>query len=267
MKNFSNIKIWIRGAGELGSAIAHLLHRIGFSVFLSELESPLAIRRVVTFSDAMFDGFSEVEGISAKRCSISEMENVFSAGEIPILADFDSLKSVNFKIYIDARMLKKVQKDAREFADFSIGLGPGFTANRNCDAVIETMRGHNLGKIIWDGSAQTNTKIPGNIGGKTHERIIKSPENGKVDWFVDFGEIVQNNQLLGKIGNTDILAKISGIVRGLISPKVSTSKNMKIGDIDPRGKSINFRTISEKSRCIARGILEAILINLKGKNG
>ncbi|MBC8214460.1 MAG: EF2563 family selenium-dependent molybdenum hydroxylase system protein [Candidatus Marinimicrobia bacterium] len=268
MKKFSDIKIWIRGAGELGSATAHLLHRIGFSVFLSELENPLAIRRPVTFSDAIFNGFSEVEGARAKFCSISKIEKVFSADEIPILIDnSDLMKNACFEIYIDARMLKTIQNDSRNIANISIGLGPGFTAKNNCDVVIETMRGHNLGKVIWDGSAQSNTGIPGNIGGKTKDRIIKSPANGTVDWLVDFGEIVQKYQALGKVGNTEILTKIHGIVRGLIYPKVAILDGMKIGDVDPRGTSVNFRAISEKSRCIARGVLEAILINLKGENG
>ena len=145
---------------------------------------------------------------------------------------------------------------------FTIGIGPGFTVGKNCDVLIETMRGHNLGKVLWSGSAQKNTGVPGMLGGESKKRVIHSKYDGNVKWVCDFGDIVEQDQVIGKIGNFKIKSQFNGMIRGLISPNVAIKKGMKIADIDPRGDEINHNTISEKARNIGRGVLEAILIHL-----
>ncbi len=250
--------IWIRGAGELGSATAVSLFRSGFSVFLSEINPPLAIRRSVTFSDAIVDGGSSVEDIQATYISLQDAPDSVS-GMIPLYKDEPNhLLDFQPNIIIDARMIKSCSIDYRKWADFFIGLGPGFNTDKNCHAVIETMRGHDLGRIIWDGAPQNNTGVPGKISGETKRRVLYSPSNGKLKWKVDFGDIVENNQLLGTVNSTKISAPFSGIVRGLIHPDVPMVKGLKIADIDPR-KDVSYKSISDKSRSIGRAVLEAIM--------
>ncbi|NHZ86359.1 MAG: molybdenum hydroxylase, partial [Planctomycetia bacterium] len=183
--------------------------------------------------------------------------------KIPVLTDsIEIINNIKAEFLIDARMLKKFTTDWRSLSQFAIGLGPGFTVGKNCAAIVETMRGHNLGIVIWQGSASPNTGVPGKIGGESAKRVIKSPADGNIEWFVDFGDIVEQDQVLGKIGEIEIKSHIDGIIRGLISPKVNTTKGMKIADVDPRGKDVDYTAISDKARCVSRGVLEAIMIHL-----
>lgn len=254
--------VWVRGAGELGSAAALTLHRTGFNVFASDLPLPLAIRRTVTFSDALIDGSATVEDVRGRHASLEEIPAILLNGDIPIILD-DPEALFKFKpnVIVDARMLKRPVEDFLDRAPITIGLGPGFIAGTTCQAVIETRRGHDLGRIIWTGQASPNTGIPGEIGGETKNRIIRALAAGTITWETDFGKLVKKGERIGTINqNIEILAPISGLVRGLISPKVPVSQGMKIGDIDPRGKSVDFLQISDKSLAVARGVLEAILI-------
>lgn len=253
--------IWIRGAGELGSAAAVSLFRAGFRIFLSEINPPLAIRRPVTFSDAVIEGESFVEDVSAKLVDMSSFP-LEKSNYIPLLLDKpEQLKELSPDILVDVRMKKRYNSDYRNWAKFVIGLGPGFSAGRNCHAVIETMRGHNLGKVIWKGKALPDTGIPGNVGGETKRRVIKSPGNGILKWNVSFGDIVQEGDEIGSLDdNTAITSPLSGIVRGLINPAVPVTDGLKIGDIDPRG-DVDYLSISDKARSIGRAVLEAVLIN------
>ncbi len=258
---FYGLKIWVRGAGELASACGHIMHSCGFDVILSELPNPLAIRRSVTFSDAIITGSSEVEAVTARYCQRSDVEQVLKDSEIPLLTDdLDAIRAIGCPIVVDARMLKKEIGSPDYGRAFIIGLGPGFTVGENCHAIIETKRSHDLGRILWSGKAIPNSGIPGELGGKTYERILSAPCRGKVQWKVDFGNLVKENELVGRMdGLGEIHAPIAGIVRGLISPETIVEKGFKIGDIDPRGKSVNAFSISDKARLVGRGILEAIL--------
>ena len=263
MKSLVKHTVLIRGAGELASAVGVVLHRVGFSVILTELPIPLAIRRTVCFSGAMLNGIAGVEGIQADRAELDNYQDILESRKIPILTDsLGLITNIKPEFYVDARVLKHVVKDRRSLAQFTVGLGPGFTVGENCDVIIETMRGHNLGRVIYHGSALPNTGVPGKIGGESAKRVMYSPGVGNIKWLVDFGEIVKQNQVLGKIGGIEIKSHINGIVRGLISPKVNTIKGMKIADIDPRGMEIDYTTISDKARCVGRGVLEAIMIHL-----
>lgn len=267
MNIFNQSTVLIRGAGEMASAVAVVLQRVGFPVILTELPIPLAIRRTVCFSDAMLDGTAAVEGIQAVKLDYPsegfEPSEGLTSGKIPVLTDSKELmKNIKPEFYIDARLLKKSVKDRRSLAQFTVGLGPGFTVGENCNVIIETMRGHNLGRVIWHDSAAPNTGVPGKIGGESAKRVVYSPGVGNIKWLVDFGEIVKQNQVLGKLGEIEIKSHINGIVRGLISPKVNMTKGMKIADVDPRGIEVDYTTISDKARCVGRGVLEAIMIHL-----
>jgi len=263
MKNLEKHTVLIRGAGEMASAVGAVLQRVGFSVILTELPIPLAIRRTVCFSDAMLDNSAEVEGIQAVKTDYNNYRDIIRNRKIPVLVDsIEIIKNIKPKILIDARLLKISVNDRRSLSQFTVGLGPGFTVGENCDVIIETMRGHSLGRVIWQGSASPNTGVPGKIGGESAKRVVYSPGVGNIKWLVKFGEIVKQNQILGKIGEIDIKSQISGIVRGLISPNVNTTKGMKIADVDPRGMEVDYTTISDKARCVGRGVLETIMVHL-----
>ena len=262
MKILGKYTILIRGAGEMASAVAVVLQRVGFSVIMTELSIPLAIRRTVCFSEAILNGTAEVEGIQSVKAEYNNYHAVLRNGNIPVFTDsIEIIKRIKPEFSVDARLLKRPVKDHRILAQFTIGLGPGFTVGKNCDVIIETMRGHNLGRVIWHGSAAPNTGVPGKIGGESAKRVVYSPGVGNIKWLVDFGDIVQKNKVLGKIGEIEIKSYISGIVRGLISPKVNVTKGMKIADVDPRGREVNYTTISDKARSVGRGVLEAIMVH------
>jgi xanthine dehydrogenase accessory factor len=263
MNDLKQYRVLIRGAGEMASAVGVVLQRVGFSVILTELPLPHAIRRTVCFSDAMLNDFAEVEGIQALKADVVNYLEILKNGKIPVLTDsIEIIKNIKPEFLIDARMLKKSVNDRRLLSQFTVGLGPGFTVDENCDAVIETMRGHDLGKVIWHGGASPNTGVPGKIGGESAMRVVYSPGVGNIKWSANFGDIVKQNQVLGKLAEIELKSQISGIVRGLISPKVHITNGMKIADVDPRGRDVDYTTISDKARSVGRGVLEAIMVNL-----
>ncbi len=261
---FESLTVWVRGAGELGSAAAMTLRRVGIPVFLSELPRPLAIRRTVTFSDAILEGTATVEDIQGVRATVENAHHLISAGKIPVLADSPVIaQRLAPQVAVDARMFKGRADGTATRAPFIIGLGPGFTAGENCGAVVETMRGHNLGRVIWSGSAQPNTGIPGELGGETARRVIYAPTTGNLKWEVDFGALMEPGQRLGTINGYEIVTPLAGLVRGLISPRVPMTSGLKIADIDPRGDAVDYRTVSDKARAVSRAVLEAVLVHLR----
>jgi len=257
--------IWVRGAGELGSGVAHLLHRVGFSVFMSEISPPLAIRRPVSFSDAIIHGETGVEGVTARFYDKHELPRVKPWLQIPLFED-DSKRLLQLKpdVIVDARMIKHYDVDYRPLADLVIGLGPGFDTGKNCHRVVETMRGHDLGRVIFDGSGLADTGVPGKLGGETSRRLIRAPGAGHVKWLVNFGDLVGEGQTLGTLNGTmPLFAPLGGLIRGLISPHTPVINNMKIGDVDPRGVEVKYLQLSEKVRVIASGVFEATLLHYK----
>jgi xanthine dehydrogenase accessory factor len=261
---FADTRVWVRGAGELGSGVAHLLHRIGFSVFMSEIFPPLAIRRPVTFSDAITDGTTEVEGVTARHFTSEKDLPDPPWQQIPVYRDDPPrLRQLSAAVLVDARMIKHYTEDYRNWADLVIGLGPGFDTETNCHRVIETMRGHDLARVIASGASSGDTGVPGVIGGESSRRIVRSPGTGVINWIVAFGDLVTAGQTLGWLNETTpVPAPLGGIVRGLIAPLTPVETGMKIGDVDPRGDSVQYLHISEKARAIASGVLEAILLHL-----
>lgn len=258
---FEDVKIWIRGAGELASATAVILHKCGFKIIASELPTPLAIRRTVTFSDAMRTGSAIVEDVTARNVHPDKIEATLSNNEIPLLQeDPDLSRVIKTKLIIDARMLKKDIGNSLHNMAIVIGLGPGFTVGENCRMVIETKRGHDLGRIIRDGSAARDTGVPGELGGETFKRVILAKRDGDIDWKVDIGNLVLEGELMGAINQVhEITSPLKGIVRGLINPETPVHKGLKIADVDPRGREVDINHISDKSRAVGRGVLEAIM--------
>ncbi|MBL7014688.1 MAG: EF2563 family selenium-dependent molybdenum hydroxylase system protein [Candidatus Marinimicrobia bacterium] len=264
--NSSNL-IWIRGAGEIGSAVAISLYNSGFNLVLSEISPPLAIRRSVTFSDAILEGSTDVKGIQAKRIDVSEIDKLQIQSFIPIAQDNpELLRRLNPSIIIDARMIKSYQMDYREWANLVIGYGPGFSTDSNSHVVVETMRGHNLAKLIYNGEPLKNTGVPGKLGGESKNRVIYSKHSGDLEWICSFGDIVEKDQILGHINDTfHIIAPFKGMVRGLIHPSVPLTPGLKIADVDPRDEGIDFHELSDKARSLGRASLEAVLIHLKNQ--
>jgi len=255
--------VLIRGAGEMASGVVHRLHQSHFKVCLVEIPEPLAVRRAVAFSEAIHDGEKEVEGVRAKLISRQEgIEPTWKSGDIPILVDPDAKKTRNFlkpDILIDGIMAKKNLGTQISDAPLVIGLGPGFTAGKDVHLVVETNRGHNLGRVISKGAAEADTGIPGEIGGYTIERLLRTMKKGIFHPQKSIGERVNKGAVVAVADDFPVIAKISGVVRGLLRDGVEVKKGMKVGDIDPRGKRELCFTISDKARAIGGGVLEGIL--------
>ena len=237
----------IRGGGDLASGTIHRLYRCGYRLLVLECEKPTAIRRMVSFCEAVYDGQSSVEGVLCRKVdSVEECEAVWKAGEIPLMADTEGtvLKKYRPAALIDAILAKKNLGTTREMADLTVGLGPGFVAGEDVDYVVETMRGHNLARIITKGAAMPNTGVPGIIGGFGKERVLHAPAAGEIHCISKIADIVEKDQVLAC----------------MIRDGFTVPKGMKIADIDPRKEQKkNCFTISDKARCIAGSVLEILL--------
>lgn len=254
--------IVVRGGGDIASGIIQKLHRSGFKVLILELKTPMVIRRRVSFAQAIFDGETTVEEIKAVKAStIDEIKNIWDREQVPIIIDEECsiLKKINVDILIDSTLAKRNLGMEKSLAPITIAVGPGFEAGRDVDIVIESNRGHDLGKLIFNGFAQANTGEPGNISGFTTERVIKAPCEGKIKSVLDIGDTVKKGQIIAQIGTVPVVSKIEGVIRGLIMNNTYVMEGLKIGDVDPRGIKEYCFTISEKARAIGGGVLEAIL--------
>ena len=259
--------IIVRGGGDIATGTIHRLHRCGYPVMVLETGYPSAIRRQVAFSEAVYDGTSQVEGTVCVRVKdFGEAKKVLKEGDVPLMVDPDCqvLKEVRPWALVDAILAKKNLGTSREMADKTIALGPGFTAGKDVDLVIETQRGHNLGRIIGNGQASPNTGTPGIIAGYGKERVIHSPATGILLGRVRIGDRVEKGQAMAVIvtgqGEVPVKASLTGIVRGLIKEGIPVRKGLKIADIDPREEEFeNCFTISDKARCIAGSVLEGLL--------
>jgi xanthine dehydrogenase accessory factor len=262
-KGIDEIIVLLRGAGEMASGVAHRLHQSHFKVCMLEIPHPIAVRREVSFCEAIYDGKKEVEGVEAKCISTAkEVQSVWGEGKIPLLIDPDGKRTRNFlrpDVVIDAIMAKKNLGTEAKDAPLVIGLGPGFTAGKDVHIVIETNRGHDLGRVILKGTAEPDTGIPGNIGGYTVERVLRTMKKGIFHPQKAIGDRVSKGTVVAVVDDFPVIAKISGMVRGLIREGLQVRKGMKVGDIDPRGKRESCFTISDKARAIGGGVLEAIL--------
>ena len=270
------ILIICRGGGDLATGIVHRLFRAGFPVLVLETDSPAAIRRQVSFSEAVYDGTATVEGVTAERIASANrasVNHVLEEGRVPLLVDPEgsSIPLLKPDIVVDAIIAKKNLGTAKEMAPLVIGVGPGFTAGEDVDLVVESMRGHNLARIFTTGSALPNTGIPGNIGGFTKERVLHAEAAGYMKNIRQIGDIVEKGEEIARIyekmtedgifsgSYVSVEASISGMIRGLIREGYHFQKGFKIADIDPRENELaNCFTISDKARSIGGSVLEAV---------
>jgi xanthine dehydrogenase accessory factor len=261
----SEIRVLIRGGGDLASGVAARLFRAGFKVLVTELPQPLVVRRLVSFAEAVFVGELTVEDIRAVRAErFEDVAGIQDAGQVAVLVDppLDCLPAYKPQVVVDARMRKKPPESTLE-VPLHIGLGPGFTAGKDCHAVIETMRGHTLGRVIWQGQASANTGIPEEVLGKTTERVLRAPADGVLLGQAKIGDVVRAGDLLAIVGDSELHAPFNGALRGLVHDGLEVFAGMKIGDLDPRGDPKYARLISDKSLAIGGAVLEAVLSSEK----
>ena len=258
--------IVVRGGGDLATGTIHRLWSAGFRVLVLETKTPAAIRRQVSLSEAVYEGKATVEGLIAELIAdISEMEAVWERGNVPMLVDPEGkcLRELKPAALVDAIIAKYNVGTTRDMAPATIALGPGFVAGEDVDVVIETSRGHKLGRVIKEGSAKPNTGIPGIIGGYGKERVMHSPAEGILRNVHAIGDIVPAGEEIAYVetaeGKVPVLATISGIIRGLIRDAYPVTAGFKIADIDPRESELeNCWLISDKARCIAGSVLEQV---------
>lgn len=270
MKNL----IVIRGGGDLATGTIYKLKKCGFPVLILETDYPSAIRRNVAFCEAVYQGTQTVEDMTCHRAeSLEQAQQFLNEGKLTVLVDpaGESIPKLQPLAVVDAILAKKNLGTNRMMAPITVALGPGFTAGEDVDAVIETKRGHNLGKVLWDGMAAPNTGIPGIIGGYGKERVIHCPAKGILRNVKKITDTVSKDDVIAVVetenGEVPVKATLDGILRGLIRDGYPVKEGFKMADIDPRADSYNnCFTISDKARCIAGGVLEAIL-QRKGELG
>lgn len=257
-----NRLIVVKGAGDMATGIAHRLVRSGFRVVTTEIVQPTVIRRTVAFAEAIYSGEVAVEGVKAVKASQEEVLQVLAAGKVPVLVDPEGtvIKSLRPWAVVDAIMAKRNIGTRLTDASVVVGVGPGFTAGEDVHAVVESMRGHYLGRVILSGQAIPNTGIPGEIGGYSKERILRAPCAGIFRAERAIGAEVAAGEVVARVNQQPVLAAIAGVLRGLLHAGIRVETGMKIGDIDPRCQPEHCFTISDKARAIAGGVLEALLM-------
>jgi len=253
--------VLIKGAGDIASGIALRLYRAGMQVVMTDLPKPTAIRRTVSFSQAIALGTYTVEDAKARHCQTDQVPEALAAGEIPVLVDPECHCREVLKpdVVVDAILAKKNLGTRITDAPAVIAVGPGFSAGTDCHAVVETMRGHYLGRVIWDGPAIPNTAIPGHIGGFAGERVLRAPEDGIFRQVLDIGAQVQAGDIAGFVGSAPMVCTIDGVLRGILPDNTPVFRGMKAGDVDPRCDPDHCRCVSDKALAVGGGVLEAIL--------
>ncbi|NLW07292.1 MAG: EF2563 family selenium-dependent molybdenum hydroxylase system protein [Clostridia bacterium] len=252
----------IKGGGDLASGVAHRLHQAGFQVIITEIARPTVIRRTVAFASAVYDNKVTVEGVTARLVDEAAAAlAVTRQGDIAVIVDprAEIIKAVKPEIVVDAILAKTNLGTTKDDASIVIALGPGFCAGRDVHAVVETKRGHFLGRVIWQGEAAANTGVPGLIEGYGAERVLRAPADGIFQVCRAIGDLVAAGETVATVDGIPMKATINGVLRGLLHDGLQVSKGMKAGDVDPRGQRDHCFTISDKARAIAGGVLEAIL--------
>jgi xanthine dehydrogenase accessory factor len=257
--------IWVRGAGDIATGIAFRLYKSGFAVVMSDLPQPTSIRRTVCFSEAIVNGETRVEDITARFAANAEdAREILSRGEIAVLADEtgEIVKSLHPVAVIDAILAKRNLGTKIDDAQIVIGIGPGFTAGVDCHAVVETMRGHTLGRVYYTGSALPDTGIPGNIAGFTLERLLRAPKAGMFRGVKQIGDVVEAGEICAYVDDEPVASRIRGVLRGLLPDGIVVYEGMKSGDVDPRCERSHCFTVSDKALSVGGGALEALLHGL-----
>jgi xanthine dehydrogenase accessory factor len=264
----NNILIVIRGGGDLATGVAVRIFRAGFSVMILEVDHPTVIRLPVSFARTVYEGKAIVEEIEAVLIpSWEKAKDTIKQGKIPVLVDPEGycIKKLSPDVLVDAILAKRNLGTRINQAPLVIGLGPGFTGGEDVDVVIETMRGHNLGRVYYQGQAARDTGVPGEVGGESIRRLLRAPAEGKIAPLHSIGDMVKAGEVIAEVKGVPLKAEISGVLRGLIYPQSRVTKGMKVGDIDPRGIREYCFTISDKARSIGGAVLEAICADMNKK--
>ncbi len=259
---FRHALILVRGGGDLASGVIYRLHRAGFPVVVTELETPVFVRRAVCYGEAVYSGAITIDGVTACRVeSFSAAQSWLEHETVPVVVDPDgvSLTALQPAVVVDARMAKTNLGTRLADAPLVVALGPGFTAGVDCHAVIETNRGHNLGRVITGGTAEADTGEPGVMSGHSHSRVLRAPAAGYVQSQWAIGDTIAAGQVIASVAGEVVTATFTGVLRGLIHEGVWVVPGMKIGDLDPRAERSNCFTISDKSLAVGGGALEAVL--------
>jgi len=252
----------VKGGGDLGTGVVYRLHRAGLRVLVTELAQPLVIRRAVALAAAVYQGMIEVEGMVGRRVEHdAEIAAAWQNGEIPVLVDPQAavVSRIAPLAVVDARMAKRNLGTRIEDAPIVVGLGPGFVAGGDVQAVIETQRGHDLGRAIYQGAAAPNSGAPGSTQGVTMQRVLRAPAGGRFEGLRQIGEQVRAGQVVARVGDEPIRTAIDGVVRGLLADGLEVQAGFKVGDVDPRGVVEHCFTISDKALAVGGGVLEAVL--------
>jgi xanthine dehydrogenase accessory factor len=252
----------LRGGGDLATGVAVRLHRCGFDIVVLEIQQPLAVRRRVAFAEAIYSGEIEVGGVRGVFVPDSEqIPQLRSERVVPVLIDpaGNLIKQINASSLVDGRMRKTLPEAPLDSSLFTIGLGPGFTAGVNCNAVIETNRGHNMGRVIWQGGAEPDTKVPETVAGFNVDRVLRAPVSGLLEGGKEIGSMIKAGDEIVRVGDVPIEAPFDGALRGLVHDGVRIEAAAKIGDLDPRGEPSYCFSISDKALAVGGGVLEALL--------
>ena len=264
----NNILVIIRGGGDLATGVAVRLFRAGFSVMILEIDRPTVIRLPVSFARAVYEGKAVVEEVEAILIpSWEEVEKIIKLNKVPVLVDpkGSCIKKLSPTVLVDVILAKRNLRTSIDQAPLVIGLGPGFTAGEDVVAVIETKRGHNLGRVYYQGQAALDTGVPGEVGGESKRRLLRAPAEGKIIPLHKIGDLIKVGEVIAKVGGVPLKAEISGVLRGLIYSQSWVVRGMKVGDIDPRGVREYCFTVSDKARSLGGGVLEVICTYLTKK--
>jgi xanthine dehydrogenase accessory factor len=252
----------VRGGGDLGTGVIYRLHRAGMRVVVTELPHPLVIRRAVALATAVFQGVVEVEGMVGRRIERErDISAAWRAGEVPVMVDPHASVSHRLRptLLLDATMAKVNLGTRFDDAPVVIALGPGFVAGSDCHAVIETQRGHYLGRAIYGGSAAPDTGVPGATQGTTSKRVLRAPVTGRFKAGCHIGDLVKAGQVVAHVDSVPVRAAIDGVVRGMLADGLTVETGLKVGDIDPRAVVEHCFHISDKALAVGGGVLEAVL--------
>lgn len=252
--------VLMRGGGDIASGAVYRLRRAGYPVVVNEIAIPTMIRREVCYGNAVHMGEMILERLVARHVSLGEVTDTLAQGVIPVVTEpyEEVLNTLKPSIVVDGILAKRNLGTTRLDAPFVIGIGPGFSAGHDVNVVIETMRGHTLGRCIYDGEALPNTGIPGNVGGYTHERVIHSPRAGLFTAKRHIGDSVQANEVIGYVDDEPVRAKITGTLRGILKSGLMVSDHFKLADVDARCEESHCYSISDKSLAVGGGVLEAV---------
>ena len=260
--HLSEIKVCVKGGGDIASGVVWRLHQCGFSVCITEIQHPMAVRRKVSFCEAVYDGRTVVEGVEALLVNqVDDIYPVWDKNKVPVIVDPDceSRHLIKPDVIIDGILAKKNTGTSINDAPVIIALGPGFVAGRDAHFVVETNRGHYLGRLLTTGSPEPDTGVPGPVQGITTDRVFRAPGDGLWQSTLQIGDPVKKGDVMGAVSGVEVKALIDGVLRGLIRPGINVKKGLKIGDIDPRGIKAHCDTISDKALAIGGGVLEGIL--------